>query len=107
MTLFDPPSHDTPSDPPSHLIATRYTRILDVALVPFIQQQYPEGHSFQEDNDLKCTSRWAQTYFEQEGMNWWHTPASSPDLNPIELIWGSLKQYLHTHLKPKNIEQLP
>ena len=38
--------------------------------------------------------------------NWWHTSAFSPDLNPIELIWGSLKQYLCTHVKPKNIEQL-
>lgn len=63
------------------LIVTRYTRILDAALVPFIQQHYPEGH--QQDNDLKNTSHRVQTYFEQEGINWWHTPASSPDLNPI------------------------
>ena len=88
------------------LIATRYTRILDAALLPFIQQHYPDKHRFQQDNDPKHTSRWAQTYFEQQVINWWHTPASSPDLNPIELIWGSLKQYLRTHVKPKNIEQL-
>ena len=29
------------------LIATRYTRILDAALVPFIQQHYPDEHRFQ------------------------------------------------------------
>ena len=39
-------------------------------------------------NDPKQTSLWAQTYFEQEGINWWYTLTSSPDLNPNELIWG-------------------
>ena len=88
------------------LIATRYTRILDAALLPFIQGHYPDGHRFQQDNDPKHTSRWAKAYFGEKGINWWHTPASSPDLNPIENIWGSMKQYLRTHVKPRTIEQL-
>lgn len=37
------------------LIATRYTRILDAAVVPFIQKYYPTGHCFQQDNDPKHT----------------------------------------------------
>ena len=71
------------------LIATKYTRILDAALLPFIHQHYPDGHCFQQDSDPKHMSRWAQAYFEQEEINRWHTPASSPDLNPIENVWGS------------------
>ena len=88
------------------LIATRYTRILDAALVPFIQQYYPAGHRFQQDNDPKHASRWAQEYFKDRNINnWWLTPASSPNLNPTENIWGSLKQYLRTNVKPKTVGQ--
>lgn len=29
------------------------------------------------------------------------TPASSPDLNPIENVWSAMKTYLHTVVKPK------
>ena len=36
--------------------ATRYTDILDGALVPFIEGHYPISHRFQQDNDPKHTS---------------------------------------------------
>ena len=82
---------------------TRYTDILDVALVPFIEAHYPSGHRFQQDNDPKHTSHWAQNYFQDKDINWWKTPASSPDLSPIENVWGSMKNYLRINVKPKNL----
>jgi len=33
-------------------------------------------------------------------------PSESPDTNPIENVWGSLKQYLRTKYKPRNLDEL-
>ena len=38
-------------------------------------------------------------------INWWSTPPESLDLNPFENLWGSLKQFLCTTHKPKNLEE--
>lgn len=45
--------------------ATRYTDILDAALLPFIEDHYSDRHRFQQNNDPKHTSRWAQDFFQQ------------------------------------------
>ena len=39
-------------------------------------------------------------------MNWWRTPAESPDLNRIENLWHKLKEYMQREVKPKNKEEL-
>ncbi|KAK3711266.1 hypothetical protein QZH41_007880 [Actinostola sp. cb2023] len=67
--------------------------------------QMPD-HRFQQDNDPKHTSKKAQEYYRQSGINWWPTPAESPDLNPIECIWNQLKYHLRRRVKPSNKEEL-
>ena len=74
--------------------ATVYTKILDQTLLPFIKEVYPSSHKFMANNDPKHTSCYAQRYLEEKGINWWCTPAESPDLNPIENMWQQLKNAL-------------
>lgn len=89
-----------------NLNAHRLKRILQAGLVPFINEQFPGGHRLYQDQDPKHTSDFISDYFEDEGIFWWATPPESPDINPIELIWGSLKQYLRTTYKPTNLQDL-
>ena len=89
------------------LTSTRYCRILQESLFPFLTEKFnSEDYRFQQDNDPKHTSRFTQGFFSDNNVNWWRTPPESPDLNPIENVWGSLKYYLRHQVKPTNQETL-
>ena len=88
------------------LIATKYTKILEESLLPFIKESYPNGHRFYQDNDPKHTSNYTKNFFAERAINWWRTPPESPDLNQIENIWGSMKTFLWDRVKPQNEEEL-
>ena len=84
------------------MAAPLYIRILELTLLPFIQQKFPppNTHRYMQDNDPKHTSRAAQYFYSTSGINWWRTPAESPDLNPIENLWHELKEYIRREVKP-------
>lgn len=88
------------------MTAVRYTKILEVGLVPFVRNNFPSGHRFQQDNDPKHCAKYTKRYMTANDINWWPTPAESPDLNPIENIWGTMKEFLRNEYKPRGLEEL-
>ena len=79
--------------------APLFVSILERTLLPFLHNRLPDGHKFMQDNDPKHTSRLAQAFFAEKGVNWWRTPAESPDLNPIENMWHELKEYIRREVR--------
>ena len=86
--------------------AERLATILEAGLIPFIEEKFSDGHRLYQDNDPKHASQYSEDFFARNNINWWPTPPESPDLNPIENIWGSLKHYLRTSYKPRNLQDL-
>lgn len=60
---------------------------------------------FQHDNDPKHTSLLVKNYLQTNKVNVIKWPAQSPDLNPIENMWGDLKKNVHAR-KPSSLEEL-
>ena len=50
--------------------APRLKQILEVGLLPFIQEVYPDGHRLYQDNDPKHTSSSVSDFFEEHGVVW-------------------------------------
>ena len=88
------------------LVATKLIKIFDASLIPFVESMYQEDHRLLQDNDPKHTSNLARDYLKRRGINWWKTPPESPDLNPIENVWGPMKTYLRDKVKPHNKKTL-
>ena len=86
--------------------APLFTDILDKTLVPFTCDVYPDGCCLVQDNDPKHCSRMAKDFYEDQDVNWWRTPAESPDLNPIENLWHELKEFIRRKAKPIRKQEL-
>ena len=67
---------------------------LAAGLVPFIKERFPDGHRLYQDNDSKHASNYIDDFLKEKNTSIGGTPLESPDLNPIELVWRSLKQFL-------------
>ena len=61
--------------------APLYIQVLEETLLLFLWEVYPDTHRFMADNDPKYTSNAAKKFLLENHVNWWQTPAESPDCN--------------------------
>ncbi|PIC43982.1 hypothetical protein B9Z55_004510 [Caenorhabditis nigoni] len=83
-----------------------YQETLQKAIVPFFRNR-KRTHLFQQDNAAIHKSRSTMAWLAAKGIKDLSWPACSPDLNPIENLWGLLaRRVYHNGRQFNNIGEL-
>ncbi len=83
-----------------------YQEVLEHFMLPAADQLYGDADFiFQQDLAPAHSAKATSTWFKDHGIPVLNWPANSPDLNPIENLWGIVKRNMR-YARPNNAEEL-
>jgi transposase len=74
-----------------------YIELLNTAFLPWIRRHRFLSRRFQQDNAPSHSAKRTKAYLDLNAINCLPWPANSPDMNPIENLWGILKLAVMRH----------
>lgn len=79
--------------------AQAYMQTLSSHLLPFLLVKHPAGATFQHDNAPCHSARATVAWLHEHRVTTIEWPAMSPDLNPIEHLWGIMTRDVYARGK--------